>query len=64
MMSKKPEIEICMHCGKVITRQRTPDGHPKFAWKAGEPNAAVGWYCPQAGGDCWHHPKCNGKVGE
>ena len=41
MMSKKPEIEICMHCGKVITRQRTPDGHPKFAWKAGEPNAAA-----------------------
>ena len=58
-MSGKPlKIETCMFCGREITRQRTPEGYPKFAWKSD-----IGFYCAQAGGDCWHLPKEDNKGG-
>lgn len=47
--------EVCIHCGREIKKGRYPEPINGRVW--GWATLAGRWYCPQAGGDCFHHPK-------
>lgn len=47
--------EQCRHCGSIIAKVRAPEhlGGRVFRWTT---VGGTHFYCPQAGGDCWHEP--------
>jgi hypothetical protein len=52
-MSNPVEKRLCRYCAKVVVKNTVRvDGH--FRWVT-VPEGF--YYCPKAGGECWHEPK-------
>ena len=45
----------CLHCGLEIKKARTPHRIGGRVWRWATKDGA--FYCPSAGGECWHEPE-------
>ena len=48
-------MKKCLYCGLKIKKARTPHRIGGRVWRWVTKDGA--FYCPSAGGDCWHEPK-------
>jgi hypothetical protein len=54
-MAKQPRTAVCRYCAASIIKSKVPGriGGRLWRWATG----LGSFYCPQAGGECWHEPE-------